>query len=219
MVGFVCGGIAVQIAWSVEVKLLFLDIDGVFNSYRWMTSERYSQERDTLTHDQYMLDPEVVQVLDSLLDQVPDLKIVLSSTWRLHCDCPKMDSLLQERGLRNTGCFVGRTSSWGHHYSQFLDLESSQATRGTEILEWLYWAYVRQDGSCDTETHFVILDDDSDMYCLKEHFIKTSQKTGLVAEQIPAILAVLEKTVPAAQIAEWSQPLQKEFDHSFTLKA
>ena len=51
------------------MKILFLDIDGVLNQYDGMAQK-------------HMFDYVCVRILHKIYDSVPDLKIVLSSSWR-----------------------------------------------------------------------------------------------------------------------------------------
>ena len=95
-------------------------------------------------------------------------KIVLSSSWRLSKRCMTM---LEEQ-LRP-------------YNLEIFDKTISDPTgeRGDEIKEWL--------SRHPEVTHFVILDDDSDMSDVKDHLIKTTFQYGLQAEHAAKAIEML----------------------------
>ena len=62
------------------MKVLFLDIDGVLNSVEFSQK----QVRRSLLADTSQIDPVACSKINNLVKTVPDLKIVISSTWRLY---------------------------------------------------------------------------------------------------------------------------------------
>lgn len=126
------------------MKLIFLDVDGVLNDYHWI---KHAPRTGIEEH----LDPSRIALLDEIVHRVPDVTIVVSSTWR-HGRTPEMfaemlgrkgaSELLQSRilyrtGYRNDGC------------------------RGLEIKEWL-------DLRSEAIEAIVILDDEE--YDIMDHY-------------------------------------------------
>ncbi len=104
------------------MKVLFLDIDGVLN---WAGTE---DKIDGYTG----LCPERIARLNRILEAVPGLKIVISSTWR-HCfsssaykDFPGLVRLLKKRGLKKDAKVIGATPK-----------KFSYVPRGGEIRMWI----------------------------------------------------------------------------------
>ena len=135
------------------MKILFLDIDGVLNSWR------YDQERISLQDniDETRL-PLLYQIVSST-----DAKIVLTSSWRKHWerDFDKSDSigrhlnqLFEENGL----AIFDKT------------IESSDNNRTDEIRDWLANNSVEQ---------FVIIDDIAFGWDeLESHLVRTNYRIG-----------------------------------------
>ncbi len=144
------------------VKVIFLDFDGVLNSWDWWGR----QPKHTRDQHRYLLDPAAIGLLNQLVMRT-DAHVVISSSWRLNSEM-RPASTLCVCGF--TGVILGQTA--------FL-----AKARGHEIQRWL-------DEHADVET-FVILDDDSDMVHLAERHIKTSQQTGLTQEDVDRAVKML----------------------------
>ena len=89
-------------------SVLFLDIDGVLNSFEFaMSSEG---KRESLLPDAECLDPKAVAVLQTILEQTKCL-VVISSTWRLHYNAQEIANLLVHRGMdpKWKSNFIGET--------------------------------------------------------------------------------------------------------------
>lgn len=135
------------------MKIIFLDIDGVLNSWR------YDQVRMSLADniDETRL-PLLYQIVSST-----DAKIVLTSSWRKHWerDSDKVDSigqnlnqLFEENGL----AIFDKT------------IESSDNNRTDEIRDWLAKNSVEQ---------FVIIDDIAFGWDeLESHLVRTNYRIG-----------------------------------------
>lgn len=154
------------------MKILFLDIDGVLNSHQSMTfwykhrdmnkwqNELYGEWKGTLA--QYLaldFDPIALSNLEELLKRVPDLKIVVSSTWRLGRSIDELREIfLPFRTISRA--IISKT---GRDYDRI---------RGNEIQEWL-------DKHPEIEK-YAIVDDDSDMLdSQKPYFVQTNNYNGL----------------------------------------
>lgn len=151
-------------------KVIFLDVDGVLNSenfYRWLGD---NHKRKYCGYE--LLDQRAILCLQDIVF-VTGADIVLSSSWRLSRSCLKR---LEEQLLPYDLRFVDRTVSIPHE------------DRGSEIKEWLSrHPYV---------THFVILDDDSDMGDLMDHLVKTSVQSGLLPGDTWRAIKILGSDIP-----------------------
>lgn len=171
-------------------KILFLDIDGVLNSYEYWDSAEYESyckavERDKDAFDMSMeIDMDAVKVLNTLFKQDDTIKIVVSSTWR-GVDNNRLDNVkryLQNRGFKYTQNIVGGTPS------------ISSVPRGTEIEKWLqaYSLEHFKDKKYENVS-YCIIDDDSDMLeKQKSHFIQIDTKVGITKYDIENILTILK---------------------------
>ncbi len=157
------------------MKVIFLDIDGVLNSTAAFERGAWMVDDDgQIRHGMLGIDPENIPPLREILDR-SGAEVVLSSTWRLSATGPERTALnLKRAGLPLD--FIGVTPSGG-------------GERGPQIQEWLdAW-----NDSCpeDPISHFVILDDSSDMAHLMPHLVQTSWAVGLLPEHVAPALAML----------------------------
>lgn len=152
------------------MKVLFLDIDGVLNSIQ--SNEMYNrrnkntQKQEWNPYEEFC--PITINNLVELLEAVPDLKIVISSTWRMGCDT--VDKL--------KAIFDPIPESHGRLIIQNRIIDSTpvyrKGPRGDEIANWL--------SSCKTAiiSKYAILDDDSDMLGSQmPNFFNTDAYLGL----------------------------------------
>ena len=141
---------------------IFLDVDGVLNKETDWARKIYS------------LDPECTAEFCRLLNQLPDPKVVLSSTWR--------------NGIARDGTTAVHID----------DLLTALAPAGIKSLDK---TGVAPDGSRTKEIEhylrrhpkdsFIILDDDPTLFDNNKktpHLYLTSSKTGLTAEDVNKIL-------------------------------
>ena len=63
-------------------RYLFLDIDGVLNTTSY-SNYLIDHNEDEVDEDGAIFDPEAVANLAYIVEKVPDVKIIISSTWRL----------------------------------------------------------------------------------------------------------------------------------------
>ncbi len=153
------------------MRVIFLDFDGVLNSHQsfnfWKNkrdqtkweNEMYSEWQGSLKEYLAMeFDPIALNNVEDLIRSVPDLKIVVSSTWRLGETVESLQKILAPAKLVSaavidvTPRFPGKP-------------------RGEEIQDWL--------NRHPDVTDYVIIDDDSDMLeSQKDHFVHTSTLHG-----------------------------------------
>lgn len=124
-------------------KLLFLDFDGVLNS---VEHQPHEDGVEYLIHP--LWHPELTKHLFEINSQIPELEIVISSSWRGHRHT--IDTIF--KNTKNTLKIIGATPSLRHQ------------TRGEEINLWL-----EQNIRAGESFRHVILDDCFEG-TLKNHF-------------------------------------------------
>lgn len=144
------------------MKVLFLDIDGVVNCAT--TTQR---------HRGFIgIDPFMAFLVGKITLAVPDLKVVLSSSWR------NSDDGIEEVKKQVCALHDYTPSSW---YSKEEDHHSE---RGEEIKAWL--------DKHPEVTRYAILDDDAGSSDLHEgSFFQTYWSTGITEEIAAAVTAHL----------------------------
>lgn len=140
------------------MKVLFLDVDGVLNNFH----QRNFGET---------MSPPSCDALNSILDRVPDLKIVISSSWRMW-GTDYMQKLLEKNGIKDAA-------------SKVVDITGQeQGIRGYQIQCWL--------DRNPSVTKFVILDDESDMGPLLSKLVKTNGYVGLTSTDADKVVDALK---------------------------
>lgn len=154
-------------------KTLFLDIDGVMNSVGSLFYCGYLQWKAGLSHEDSLevganrhFCPIAATALRLILKECPEVRIVISSSWR-YSAMDFVERLFLEHGLP-WDRVIGRTPKWGK-------------IRGDEIAEWL-----SSNGPIDD---FVIIDDDTDMGDLLPYLVHTDNTCGLTMRQAISIIA------------------------------
>jgi hypothetical protein len=141
------------------MKVVFLDIDGVLNSSRTANAfKRYGFPEST---GGYFLDPIAMQMVENIC-KATGAVVVISSTWRIGRTLEQLQKVFDAyktdvKVLGKTVTNMGPRKNRGHEIEYYLD--------------------------CHPEiTHFVILDDDSDMLETQlNHFIHVDPDVGLSA--------------------------------------
>lgn len=165
------------------MKILFLDIDGVLNSeasFRFWHRMRFKPEEVApwgwhLPEDRREeLCPICITNIHRIFEEVPDLKIVVSSTWRLH-------------GLEELKKIF-------HHWPEIADRmiditpDFGIGPRGNEIKHWLHTNQNKYG-----EIQYVIVDDDGDMPGLHKRFVQTKWRDGLTATKAWEIIKLFKE--------------------------
>jgi len=161
------------------MKVLFLDVDGVLNSTRSVIASAYKikqygidnpDDPYFMKHTRCTIDPISVDLVNRVC-KLGDIKIVISSTHRKHIpDGPnkltEMKEYFKYLGL-DSERIVGWTEVfWGNSTEHF------GHQRGFEIQMWI-------DAHPEI-THYVILDDDSDMLdSQKGWLVRTNNEIGV----------------------------------------
>lgn len=126
------------------MNILFLDFDGVLNSKQhFLALDKLEGKGSTYEADlEYMkayTNPNNMWVLKYILEQVPDLKIVLSTSWRNHFGMEQFKELFKHYGLDGER-IIDKTP------------QKLSSTRANEIHMWL------QEHTYETHT-WIALDD------------------------------------------------------------
>jgi hypothetical protein len=160
------------------MKIIFLDIDGVLNSF-----QKHADR--SVPHNVWR--PEVMQAMGIELEVYPDLverlnlitettgaRIVISSSWRIGYLADWSDVVIHLHNAGLKGFILGRTP-WGENLK----------TRGAEVAAWFG---KHPDEKVDS---FVILDDNPGMEPYNDHFIQTDHKVGLQSRDIEEAIHML----------------------------
>lgn len=134
------------------MKVIFLDFDGVI-----------------FTYGSYDFSPVACRNLQILLNKIPDLKIIISSSWR-HLGIEQCKNTLQAHGI-DSARVIGIT---GDEFG----------CRGNQIR-----AYLERNPEI---TNFVILDDEYVGAGLENNIVKTNAYKGFNNSDINKIIKVLE---------------------------
>lgn len=136
-----------------------LDMDGVLNSGKgWKRDE---------PEDWRYFTPECVEMFRGLMALLPEVKIVISSSWRYELPVEGFQKLFKELGINAD--VIGQTP-----------IGKGDVLRGDEIQSWL-------DANSGV-TDFVILDDDADMGKLADHLVQTNFENGLTDCEVEDII-------------------------------
>jgi hypothetical protein len=186
------------------VRVLFLDIDGVLNSYpfrcgrqsRRMTDpcpdivlgDAVGVDAEHLRSGWDDIDPEQVARLAGLLRAVPDCRIVLSSTWRKLYSLAEMRRLLRHRGL---GDLADRLIDRTPDLTGPIGADGPWTTvtrivqRGEEIADWL--------AKHPEVVGYVVLDDTDDMDAVRSRFVETWDQHGLTDADVDRAIGLLRE--------------------------
>ena len=162
-------------------RYLFLDIDGVLNTIRYSNFliEHGKEETD---EDGALFDPDAIKNLASIIQNVPDIKIIISSTWRFK-GWEWMNTLWRKRNL------PGKIYSFtpGLEVVCFLDKMNDNntssvypyGTRALEVNEWLRIYACKNPLSY----RYVIIDDFNDFLAMQQDYvIITDPNVGITKE-------------------------------------
>lgn len=154
------------------MKILFLDIDGVLNN----------KGMDWTIAGPWTISDDAVELLNKLMDDIPDLNIVLSTSWRIVVGEKNTVEHLVKHGFRHAERVIGSTPR-----------RETVWERGDECLDWINF---RPIGMEDIH-NFVILDDEKDFFITminpehRKHLVLTNKKVGLTQRQIAKIKEIL----------------------------
>jgi hypothetical protein len=155
--------------------VLFLDIDGVLCS--WQSIHLFSRmaERGIISGSTYWhLCPIAISNLNNLMEEYPQMKIVISSTRRRYNTLDELKRFFTETGFYYSDRFIGITPK---------QIDG----RGNAINQWIK--------DCGEEVEeFVVIDDDSfDMQPVWDHFFNIDQRVGFDYYQYDKVVDYLTK--------------------------
>ena len=169
------------------MKIIFLDIEGVLNNtnYTIETFEKLGRDKayEIIEEDLDIFDPNSLFYLSKLLEQFKDdIKIVLSSTWRLN-----------QKGIDKVKEKIFKTL--GYEISFDITGRHKDMIRGFEIEKYL------KDNDLLNEDYIIIDDDTFDIIGEKytgelnftEHFVWCSHDVGFQKEEYEKALKLLYK--------------------------
>jgi len=171
-------------------RYMFLDIDGVLNTIRY-SNYLIDYDEDDTDEDGALFDPEAVENLAEIIKNIPDVKIIISSTWRFK-GWDWMNRLWEKRQL------PGKIYSFtpGLEFTRFVDIIHQKysesvypyGTRGLEVGEWVR-VYAPQN---PMQYKYVILDDCNDFPSFyQEHVILTDPMLGITKEIVAKVIEKL----------------------------
>ena len=182
------------------MKIIFLDFDGVLNSHNWYKVRSTFVDGHSIQaqYPFYEIDPSAITNLNRIISET-GAKVVVSSTWRLGRTPTQLMDILKPCG------FVGEIIDCTPHM-RFLKGYDDSVPRGCEIKGWLSakgfsrtpWSKQQQLEVIEKSQvkNYVILDDDIDMlYCQTEHFVNTSEFTGLTEEYAAKCIDILNTSI------------------------
>lgn len=158
---------------STSKNIIFLDIDGVMNTYNQMWRQR--RTTGNVINENWC--PVACRNV-KLLCEYFNARIVISSTWRIERDLQELRQILKDNNI-NPGLLVGTTPVLCHHE------RDDNLCRGDEIKQWL------EENDCRS---FVIIDDISASDFLEE------QQENLIIVDPNAGLAEKEAVIKAGKI-------------------
>ena len=142
------------------MSVLFVDHDGVLNG----------TEEVTKAFGFFKVSPHLVERLNGLLDRAPDVRIVLSTSWRTE---GRWLECCTEVGFRHAYRIIGETDH----------IRSTK--RADEIQIWL-------DQHPDVTVLFAILDDEDLGDQFGSRHIRTDERTGLTEANVERVLLALK---------------------------
>lgn len=178
---------------SEQLKIVFLDIDGVLNHIDHYMRDNYNE---ILNWPFNQFCPDSIYLLNKITDKT-GAKIVVSSSWRQGKTVDELKELFKE--VKITGEVIDKTCS-------MIGVKGYSIPRGCEIEHWLKaHKFQRINFSLEKQKeyaekseifNYIILDDDSDMlYNQREHFIKTSRQCGLSDSDVDTAINILSKPI------------------------
>lgn len=167
------------------MKVLFLDIDGVLNSFSYFSAEKLS--RAAFRHAPSKIDARAVARLNFVVEQCEAI-VVLSSDWRKSPPNPGLlgtEAALRERGATFSLTFATPILKESERLARLA--ESSAGTYTPRWLEIQCWLDEHQEVS-----RFAIVDDEPDMAHLNDRLVVTEPEFGLTDDNCGRLLALLQ---------------------------
>lgn len=152
------------------MKVLFLDIDGVLNSIVWtFVCNKTTVFSDDAKDD---IDTRSVKILNILFEAVPDVKVVISSSWRKLHSIDEMREILGLCGLK----------------AEIVDMTPNSSTgwRGAEVQAWI-------DLHPEVEL-YACIDDGSDFHP-HQNLVQTDLVEGITLKDVYHLLQIFDNDI------------------------
>lgn len=151
-------------------SLVFLDVDGVLNSARWMAEGHMRRDADG-EH----FDPWACSFLEEVTRRTGCV-YVLSSAWRIIHPFARVQGFINAAGAPSVR-IIGETPHWATRHGSIV---GAHDRRGSEIAAWL-----KEHGE---PARWAILDDSDDMGHLLDRLVRTSWAEGLQQEHVEELV-------------------------------
>ncbi len=154
------------------MRILLVDFDGVLNSvgsFIYNNRMRLLGLSDIPTHESF--DPIACSNLQYILEELPDVQVVVSSTWRKTKTLAALQEVFKTNHILPER-MIGTTPIVDRY-------------RGKEIE-----AYLNEHPEV---TEFVIIDDDSDMEPYLDRLVKTDSRNGLTFSDAEKVIEMFGK--------------------------
>lgn len=153
------------------MRVIFLDFDGVMNSIGSMIyNNRLNLLGLTTTPTHESFDPVASSNLQYILEELPDVQVVVSSTWRKYKNLAALQKIFEINNIL-ADRMIGTTPVTEEGY------------RGKEIE-----SYLKDHPEI---TNFVIIDDDSDMQPYMHMLVQTNASNGLTFTDAERVMELL----------------------------
>ncbi len=171
------------------MKILFLDFDGVLNTENCQVQLR-KEGRTGRDCDGPLFDPNAVRNLKRILDAVPDVRIVIESSWKVE-GLGQLRRMWERRGL--PGRIHDVTPDVMSEELLTLDLSDPDVMtrledlgKGREISQWM-------EQHAEGECQYVILDDVPEFAGeLATHHVLVRPDVGITAADAEKVIRLLE---------------------------
>ena len=182
-----------------DLNILFLDIDGVLNYASQTPANSYGGR--FINGEE--IEPKLVKKFNKVFEEIPNLKIVISSSWR--GNMKRLVWALKFAGFLYVENIIGRTPraiavTKKHCKGETIDLPTPYILlyerRGQQILKW----FLDNPGISKRMNTFIIIDDEKydisgkmGFNFLDQYFIQTNSNIGLSNTDIQSIISHFKK--------------------------
>lgn len=182
-----------------DLNILFLDIDGVLNYASQTPANSYGGRFPNGEE----IEPKLVKKLNKIFEEVPNLKIVVSSSWR--GNMKRLVWALRNAGFRYIENIIGKTPratavTEKHYNGETIELTPPYTLlyerRGQQILKW----FLDNPGISKRMNNFIIIDDEKydisgkmGFNFLDQYFIQTNSDIGLSNTNVQSIISHFKK--------------------------
>lgn len=166
-------------------KVIFLDFDGVLNTRRYINSLK-AEGKKCSDEFGFLFDPVAVENLRTIVDAVPDARIVIISTWNIE-GLTRMKELWYRRNLPGkiydiTLCYVPDFRELDLDNPDSIDL---LAGKGKDIQQWI------KINACEGCTYVIVDDDDRLLPEQLPRLVRPDSNVGLSADDAARAVQLL----------------------------